>query len=181
MSDPITSLLAVLWRTTVSTSLLGVTTLLLLRLSRLRSTRVERLAWLLLLAQGWVLWQYPVTLPAVFETFSPGWTTGPRARRRLRGTGRLALFSRRPVECAGRLVRRRDSCSPSHRLRRTPMTVVLPCIGLHAWRPRGWREECWLPQFPPSVTHGSCGASRRFRPRRRSGQRNGTRCSATPK
>jgi hypothetical protein len=69
MNELLSLLTPVLARTTVWTLAAGLLTLLLLRLFRVRSARVERLAWLCVLCQGWHVWQYPIALPGMLETW----------------------------------------------------------------------------------------------------------------
>jgi beta-lactamase regulating signal transducer with metallopeptidase domain/Skp family chaperone for outer membrane proteins len=80
MNDSLSLLPALLARTSVWTLLAGLLTLLLLRVFHVRSTRVERLAWTIVLCQGWLLWQYPIEMPRIVEMLAtPESGTAPYA------------------------------------------------------------------------------------------------------
>ncbi len=67
MNNSLSPLLIVLVRTTVWTLVAALLTWLSLRALRVRSVRLERMAWTLVLCQGWLLWQYPIPMPRIFE------------------------------------------------------------------------------------------------------------------
>ena len=63
MNEIAASLSVALLRMSLFLAAAAIAVQLLLRLARVGSPRIHRLAWLLVLAQGWLWWRLPVTIP----------------------------------------------------------------------------------------------------------------------